>query len=200
MSEEYNYRDAFIHHRNAQNKFDYFFLGVILAALSLSIQSYDSSKELNFTFLIFSSWFLFLCSFLSGFLRQERLNLSYMIEAERMPQHKRKAMFEKAERGEAILVNSYSEDWSESEIKKNLEKVNEILNISESYLKKYTKHSLLAYQIQKWTFFYASLSYILFKVSNSINISILFLIIIFILAIIINIISILFYKHLLKKQ
>jgi len=199
MNEEYNYRDAFIHHRNAQNKFDYFFLGVILAALSLSIQSYDSSSELNFTFLILSSWLLYLCSFLAGFFRQERLNISYMIEAEQMPQQKKKNMFESANKGEIILENSYKEEWSKEEIKKSLENVNDVLNISETYFKKYNKHSLYAYQIQKWSFFYASLFYILFKVSNSINISNLVLTIIIISAIIINIVSLSLYKNFLKR-
>ncbi len=38
MAEEYGYIQAFKHSRQYQNKFEYFFIGVILASLSLSIQ------------------------------------------------------------------------------------------------------------------------------------------------------------------
>ena len=84
MNEDYSYKEAFIHHRDSQNKFDYYFLGVILAALSLSIQTYDSTKEPNDTLLIIISWVLFLFSFLAGFFRQERNNFAYMVTTEKI--------------------------------------------------------------------------------------------------------------------
>lgn len=199
MSEEYSYKDAFIHHRNSQNKFDYFFLGVILASLSLSIQSYNNSQETIYPILIIISWVLFLFSFLSGFFRQERLNLSYMIEAEKIPQKNRKSLFQKADQGEIILQVSADEEWSKSEIQKNLENVNDILSIADSYLNKYNKQTLTAYQIQKWSFFYAVLFYILFKVANTFILSTYIIWIIIIVTIILNLLTVNIYKRLLKK-
>ena len=199
MSESYSYKDAFIHHRNSQNKFDYFFLGVILASLSLSIQSYSTKSETIYPIIIIVSWTLFLISFLAGFFRQERLNLSYMIEAERIPQKERKSMFEKADRGEIILQVSPNEEWSNAEIKKSLENVNDILSISDSYISKYNKHTLIAYQIQKWSFFYAALLYVLFKSVNTFTISIPIIITIVVIILILNFIIVKIYKHSLKK-
>lgn len=67
MSEDNGYKDAFNFHRSVQNKFEYFFLGVILASLSLSVQSFNPALENHQVFLIFLSWLLFLISFLAGF-------------------------------------------------------------------------------------------------------------------------------------
>ena len=56
MSEDNGYKDAFNFHRATQNKFEYFFLGVILASLSLSVQTFNPAIENQQVILIYISW------------------------------------------------------------------------------------------------------------------------------------------------
>ena len=200
MSEDNGYKDAFNFHRSAQNKFEYFFLGVILASLSLSVQSFNPAIENQQAFLIYLSWFLFLISFLSGFFRQERLNLSYMIVAQTYPEKEKKRVLEQAQTGEVTLIKSANNPWSTEEIQKLLENTNSIVELSKDYLTKYEKHSLIAYQIEKWTFFYAIYAYIIFKVSNYSNLSILLIAIITVIVFVTNIILLKYYKRILRNK
>jgi hypothetical protein len=195
MSEEYSFKEAFLHHRNSQNKFDYFFLGVVLAALSISIQSFNSTEIYKYTFLLFISWFLLLFSFLAGFFRQERLNMAYRVEVDRINQSDRKETLENAVKGVHILQNPDGSFWSKDTIKKNLDNANSILSLAEAYLKKYNNQSIWAYQLQKWFFFFSILLYIIFKIANYYSLSIHIVIIIITISILISIITVKIYKH-----
>ncbi len=55
--------------RDAQKKYDYYFLAVIVTLLSLSIQSYKPNDLLTLLFVISIVWILLLASFLSGMYR-----------------------------------------------------------------------------------------------------------------------------------
>ena len=190
MREEYSYKDALTHHHSSQRKFDYFFLGVIIAALSLSIQSFDSSVEYNNTFLIIISWIFFLVSFLAGFFRQERLNLYYVIEAVRMSEQKTKYDIE----------NAIKYEEQKEKFKNRLTEITNIIRIYDSLSESYEKHTNLAYQIQKWSFFYASFFYILFKISNILSICLIYLGLITFIIILINIVSVKTYHSFLKSR
>lgn len=59
MLEEYGYTQAFKYYRQTQTKFDYFFIGVILASLSLSLQIKTNSDMCSFYLLmvmIYEHW------------------------------------------------------------------------------------------------------------------------------------------------
>jgi len=200
MNEDYTYKEAFIYQRDLQTKFDYYFLGVILAALSLSIQTYDSTKEYSAFFLIILSWILFLISFLAGFFRQEKINSAYYTATERIKQKKRKELFDNAQSGVVTLQKSMNELWTKEEIQESLENINDILSISDKYIKKYERQSLLAYQIQKWSFFYASYLYILFKIANTVFLPYYIVVFVSVAIIMINIIFVKIYKSQLKKE
>lgn len=200
MAEEYSYKEAFLHHRNAQNKFDYFFLGVVLAALSISIQSFNPTEAYHFTYLLFASWLLMLFSFLAGFFRQERLNMAYRVEVDRINQASRKNTLENAQKGIYTLQNPDGSLWNEDSIKKNLDNANSILSLAESYLKKYDNQSIWAYQLQKWFFFFAILFYIIFKIANYYSLSIYFVAIIIVVAILISLVTVKTYKYYLHKK
>lgn len=200
MAEEYSYKEAFLHHRNAQNKFDYFFLGVVLAALSISIQSFNPTETNHFTYLLFASWLLMLFSFLAGFFRQERLNMAYRVEVDRINQASRKNTLENAQKGIYTLQNPDRSFWNEDSIKKNLDNANSILSLAESYLKKYDNQSIWAYQLQKWFFFFAVLLYIIFKIANYYSLSIYFVAIIIVVAILISLVTVKTYKYYLHKK
>ncbi len=200
MSEEYSYKEAFLHYRNAQNKFDYFFLGVVLAALSLSIQSFNLTEPQQCVFLLFASWFLMLCSFLAGFFRQERLNMVNYVEVYRISQSTLKNTLENSQKGVIVLQKPDSGLWTEDEIIENLANANSILDLSKSFLNKYNKQSALAYQLQKWFFFFALLLYIIFKIVNYYSLSIFMVAVIIFLSILVSIITVKTYKYYLHKK
>lgn len=200
MSEEYTYKEAFFHHRSSQTKFDYFFLGVILAALSLSVQTFNLKDNYEFTFLLFTSWFLLLLSFIAGFFRQERLNMAYRVDVDRISYSNRKNTMQNAQQDDYVLQKPDSNTWSQDEIKKNLDNANSILSLSEIYLSKYGNQSILAYQFQKWFFFFAIWLYIIFKIANYYSLSIYVVITIVLSSIIVSIIVVKTYKYYLHKK
>ncbi len=140
-----------------------------------------------------------LFSFLAGFFRQERLNMAYRVEVDRISQTNRKNTLESAQNGIYKLQKPDGDFWNEDELKKNLDNANSILSLSESYLKKYNNQSVWAYQLQKWFFFFAIILYIIFKIANfySLNLYIVFLSII--ISILISVVTVKVYKHYLHN-
>lgn len=123
-----------------------------------------------------------------------------MIVAQTYPEKEKKKILEQAQSGETTLVKSAREKWNIEEIQKLLENTNSVLSISSDYLNKYDKHSLIAYQLEKWTFFYAVYFYIIFKISNYSNLSFVWILISTLFVIVINIILLKYYKNLLRKK
>lgn len=138
MEKEYSYIDSLKAHRDASNKFDYFILAVILALLSLSIQTFNPDTEIVCVYLIYVFWFLLLISLLSGFYRQER-NILFL-----------------ADETDKIYAIQYQNKTEDS---KHVKGANESL-------KKNERKALISYHIQRWTFVLALIIYIIFKIVN----------------------------------
>ena len=141
-----------------------------------------------------------LFSFLAGFFRQERLNMAYRVEVDRISQSNRRNTLENAQRGVRILQNPDGTFWNEDLLKKNLDNANSILSLAESYLKKYNNQSIWAYQLQKWFFFFAILLYIIFRIVNYYSLSIYIVIIMISVSVLASIIIVKIYKHYLHKM
>jgi len=174
MNKEYGYTEAFLNYRSFQNKFDYFFLGVILASLSLSVQAFDSKTDTGSFHLLLITWFLLLISFLAGFFRQERISIAYKIEVDELRIKSRKDFFEQANLEPQIVSKPSGSVWTKEEITNELSRLNEFLLVADKYFKEIISHSNKAYQVQKWSYFYAVLFYIFYKVTNVFFISIFY--------------------------
>ena len=128
------------------------------------------------------------------------MNLIYMIVAQSYPEKEKKKTLEQAQGGEITLMKSATAFWTKEEIQKLLENSNSIVDLRNDYLSKYEKHSLIAYQIEKWCFYYAVYSYILFKISNYSSLSLRLILLISAILIIIKIILLFLYKRLLRNN
>ena len=166
MANEFGYIDSMKAAREAQQKFDYFFLGVILATLSLSIQAHFSSSTTVHNYLLFLSWFLWLLSFLAGFFRQERTVSVLTLETGYLSYKPKRDLFAQAKESEQPIYRSATETWSMDEIKKELGSLNEILEYSEVLKKKRSKQALVAYRVTKWSYFLGVISFIIYRVLN----------------------------------
>ena len=155
MSQKYSYIESFLEYKKSLNKFDYFFLGVILGLLSLSIQTFKYTKETDSVYLIIITWILLLIGFISGFFRQERINMLMRVETDRLSFFSQKDIFQKAKDGEIQLYLTPEEIWSPEEIANQLSKFEKINALSDDFIDVYKKHSQTAYNIQKWSFFLA---------------------------------------------
>jgi len=58
MSDQLNFEKMFSASRDFQQKYEYYFLGVIIALLSLSIQTFNPTSTPKFIFLINMVWLL----------------------------------------------------------------------------------------------------------------------------------------------
>jgi hypothetical protein len=138
MEEKFSYLGALKNFREAQKKFDYFFLGITLAFLSLSVQSFQINNDNHFNYLIIVAWIFLLVSFLCGFYRLEKM----------------------------ILIFSAETDIRESiEIKKKSSD-SDYFKKGYKYLDKTNKKSEIAYKIQKWCFIASLFVFVLFKSIN----------------------------------
>ncbi|MFC1785565.1 hypothetical protein ACFL0J_08070 [Candidatus Neomarinimicrobiota bacterium] len=165
MSEEYGYIQAFNASRQYQNKFEYFFMGVILASLSLSVQI-KIPEEATSLYLLIASWILFLISFLSGLFRFERINMFFRIEAEKLSFYKKRNNFTEAKEGQLTLLKDSKSEWKPEEIIEQISKFEGLLESADRFISYYNKQSSIAYQIQKWGFLFGLVSFALYKISN----------------------------------
>lgn len=172
MPEEYGYVQAFKYYRQTQTKFDYFFIGVILASLSLSLQIKTNEEMCSF-YLLILTWSLFLTSLLSGLFRIERVNMFLRVETDKLSFLQKKSNIENAKlQGQQIFKTS-TEIWQPDELTNEISKLDGVLASSENYIKKFNVHSLRAYQVQKWCFIFAIFSFALFRVTNIFHFSLL---------------------------
>lgn len=119
-------------HRLAQNKFDYFFLGVVVGTLALSIQTFDINVEHNSFYLIVLTWLFLIISFLAGIFRQEKILQHLRIQAIK-PKEPKPA------------------------------------DLSKVFLQKFANEAENAYKLFKWSFFFAIITFALFKVTNVVD-------------------------------
>lgn len=63
------YTQLFIEHRRSQEKFDYYFLGIIIGLLSLSIQFFNPDLNAHSYYLMVITWAFLLISFINGIFR-----------------------------------------------------------------------------------------------------------------------------------
>lgn len=138
MDDQLNFANMFSAGRESIQKFDYYFLGVIIALLSLSIQTFNPLVTPKFIFLINIVWILLLVSMLSGFRRLEKIQLINHYDTRRI--------YEMEYEGE--VANSLR-------IKKYYELSDEL-----------NKKSVYLYKIEKWSFIAALLVYLVFKLLN----------------------------------
>lgn len=166
MSQEYSYFDAVKEHREAQGKFDYFFLGVVVTLLSLSIQTFKQEDE-GCLFLMIVTWSLLLSSFLSGLYRQVKIVTMLGSEAEFLGYKTQINPIEDALReGETFVSESTGEKVGKDKILQRIELLKKGATVHDEHRKKSAKRSWIAYVIQKWTFVLSILSFILFKAAN----------------------------------
>jgi len=145
-------------------------LSVVLGILAISIQSFDAKADYHSIYLIILSWVLLIMSFMAGIFRIERkLLLTYVnIDSSSIPEHIK--AFEKASRGESVIMKNEYDEYNEKEIEWELLvlKVKEDLSIK--YKNMHKTHIEISYQIFKWSFLFAIITYSLFNVSNIINV------------------------------
>ncbi|RIK67580.1 hypothetical protein DCC62_24710 [candidate division KSB1 bacterium] len=164
--QEYGYTQAFLAQRDAQRKFDYYFLGVTLALLTLSIQTFNASIATKHVQLMIFTWLALLISFLSGLYRQEMNSLFFKNEAIRMQyEPKLESLRKIVEKGEA-LFDSSMKPWSLEDISKEINTLRSIVDSASSRQDKYNTRANIAYGIHKWFFVLAILSFVLYKVVN----------------------------------
>ena len=171
MAEEYGYIQAFKYYRQSQTKFDYFFIGVILASFSLSIQL-KLPEEICSIYLLISTWSLLLISLLSGLFRIERINMFLRVEADKLSFFQKKKNIENAKLQGQPIYKTSTEIWKPDELTNEISKLDNMLESSENFIKKFNDHSLKAYQVQKWCFIFALFSFALFRVTNMFQLSI----------------------------
>lgn len=172
MAEEYGYVQAFKYSRQYQNKFEYFFIGVILASLSLSVQL-KFPEDICSVYLLISTWSLLLISFLSGLFRFERINMYFRIEADKQSFLQKKKNIENADMQGQILYKTSTTIWKPDELINEISKLDHLLQSSENFIKTFNKQSLIAYQVQKWCFIYAVFLFALFRITNLFHFSVL---------------------------
>lgn len=166
MPEQFGYIESFKATREAQQKFDYFYLGVVLATLALSIQTFSTTPIHCYRYLLLVSWGLWLVSFVAGFFRIERTLGFLSIETSYLQYKAQQDNFSKALSGEIQVFKALKESWSTDELKEELGKIDSILELSDKLKKARIKHTRIAYQISKWSYFIGIVSYVLFRGIN----------------------------------
>ena len=136
--EDYSYKDAISSYRSARNKYDYFFLAVTIALLSLSIQTFSPNESKEFLLFVYSTWGLLLISLLLGIHKQEKVILFLGDESD------------------IIYARQYQNKTEESKYIKGGNKA----------LDKTNRYIIVSYHIQKWSFVLAIISYISYKILN----------------------------------
>ena len=166
MAEEYGYVESFKATREAQQKFDYFYLGIVLATLALSIQTYSSTPTYCYRSLLIQSWGLWLASFIAGFFRIERTVSFFSVETSYLQYKQKYDVFSKAQAGQMQLMKEPNSPWTEKELKEELTKMDDLLQFSDRLKKRRVKQARIAYQISKWMYFLGIISYVVFRAVN----------------------------------
>jgi len=122
-------------YKEGHKKFNYYLLGVSLAALSLSVQAFESQPQNSSDFLMIIVWILLLLSVLCGFYRLEKIVLAELIEVDIL---------------EEIEVNKRNASSKPVDSKYKV-------------LDKIDKKMITTYQIQKWSLLLALVVFVVYK-------------------------------------
>lgn len=152
--------------RESQKKYDYYFIGVILTLLSLSIQSYKSGDFQHFCYIIIFVWILLLISFLAGMYRQERINMTLLNEAEQTWMRDELEGIEQAINNATEIKKSTGEKWTPQEIRRERDKFKKMIDKINDSITKLEKKAITAYNVQKWTFVVSLILYSVLKILN----------------------------------
>ena len=139
MSENYGYIEAFKSYRQAQTKYDYFFIGVILASLSLSLQI--TTTGMCSLYLLFFSWVSLAISLLFGLFRIEQINNFLRVEANSLAFTQNKSKIGIAN------VKSSTEIWGQEDLTNAVSRIDDNLAFSDKLMLVFNKHAIIAYQI-----------------------------------------------------
>jgi len=188
-------------YRSSQNKFDFFFLGVILGLLSLSIQTFNTTESIHSVYLIVSTWISLVFSLIAGLFRQERMQMSNMIETDIIGMNidERKNFLETAQANNQTIYKEVGVLWSAEEIQNSISNMGRIKILSNKREKIYAHQAQKAYQFKKWFFLFSIVLYGLYKVTNIFHISTLFEIVIIGLIVVFTIVVVKLYKRKLMK-
>lgn len=162
MSNEYGYTESLNAGRELQRKFDYFFLGVIVATLSIGIQTKFSVLDPN-KWLLFLSWGLWSLSFVAGFFRQERTVHVLSLETTEMIYKPNHELYKKAQEGHARIVKANDEPWTKEELTAEIRKLDELMQFLNEKKRGHVKASLIAYHVTKWSYFVGVTAYIIYR-------------------------------------
>ena len=169
MSNEYGYTESLNAGRELQRRFDYFFLGVIVATLSIGIQTRFSGCD-PLKWLLFLSWGLWALSFIAGFFRQERTVHVLSLETTEMIYKPSHELYKKAYEGQAQIVKNNKDPWTKEELNAEIQKLDELMQFLSAKKGTHLKASLIAYHITKWSYFVGVVVYIVYRsLSNSVG-------------------------------
>jgi len=168
ISKENIYYEAVKATRDSQRKFDYFFLGVCLALVSLSVQTHETTSPNSHIYLLIISWTLLIVSFLSGMYRQEAINTFLRIEADLMPEQEILDRFNQYKTLDQTIIKPDGQEWTSDEIDEVRLKKKIAIERANTLMGKKADRGLWAYRFQKWSFVMAIIFYMLFKIINSI--------------------------------
>ena len=151
MTNSYTYTDAFRAYRESQKKYDYFFLGVVLASLTLSIQVVELPLGQPYRILAVLPLALLLISFISGMFRQERILKFYRVEADKIKYIDRKSTFIQGLAGQPPY-KSANEVWTAAEMTEEVANLDDAIDLASKHLGTDQKVTTIAYAIEKWSF------------------------------------------------
>ncbi len=165
-SSNYSYHDAINAQQAAVQKFDYFFLGIIVASLSFSVQTFSVKCSVAPLF-IYVAWGLLIISFLSGFYRIERINMASYSDSICTGILNDIKIFENAFKdGKDVKASTENNIIKCSQIPDAITSLKEKYSRQKKYLARDNKRSEIAYQFEKWSFLLSMLFHIIFKIKN----------------------------------
>jgi len=166
-----DYKDAFDTYREYQNKFDYFFLAIIIGALSISIQSYTPKPEDHSIYLMVTTWILLAVSFVTGLIRRERILNFMRIESEKITYELKAQNYQQILENLRGMVVVEDNTFQQTVTQGHLGHQNQMIEYARDYLNILTNLTKVLYQVQKQTFVGALLAFGLFKMTNIYHIS-----------------------------
>ena len=166
MKRTYSYIDALEAQRKAQHKFEYFFLGIILALISLSVQTFNPAAYPKAQYLIILFWGLLLAALLSGMYRQEKKDVFLQDETKIIYVREQIEFFEKVKRGEIILCHEPNKPWTDKKLEDKFKGFKTIEASKSKQIDKSNKYATAAYRCQKIAFLLALLIFISLRIIN----------------------------------
>jgi len=167
MAVQYSdYKDAFDKYREYQNKFDYFFLAIIVGALSISIQSYKPVTGDHSIYLMATTWILLAISFVSGLIRRERILNFMRVESEKITYELKEQNYQQILQNLRIVEATEENSFQRTATSGHLRQQSKLITYAQNYLNILGDITKVLYHIQKYTFIGGLLAFGLFKMTN----------------------------------